>query len=131
MLYTSGTTGPPKGVVITHRMALYECQVVGRHRAAAEHSVGVSYLPFAHIADRVLSIYLPIVRASHIHFCPDPARLAAVLATARPHGFFGVPRVWEKMMAAIQAVLAAEPDEEKKAAVAAAMAAGPRVRRVV
>ncbi|MCW2948216.1 MAG: AMP-dependent synthetase and ligase [Actinoallomurus sp.] len=124
VLYTSGTTGPPKGVVITHRMALYECEVSNATSGLPTPSVGVSYLPFAHIADRVLSIYLPIVRASHIHFCADPARLSAVLATARPHRFFGVPRVWEKMMAAIQAVLGAEQDEAKRAAVASAMAAG-------
>ena len=72
----------------------------------------------------MLSVYLPVIRASHVFFCPDPARLATVLATARPHGFFGVPRVWEKMMAALQAALAAEPDEAKRAAVAAAMDAG-------
>src|SRR3569833_1379228 len=85
---------------------------------------GVPNQPSAHIADRVLSIYLPVLRVTHIHFCPDPARRAATLARARPHGFFGVPRVWEKMMAAIQAVLAAEPDESRRAAVAAAMDAG-------
>ena len=124
VLYTSGTTGAPKGVVITHRMALYECQVSNATAWLPMHNAGVSYLPFAHIADRVLSIYLPIVRASHIHFCADPAKLSAVLAKARPHGFFGVPRVWEKMMAAVQAALAAEQDQVKKAAVESAMAAG-------
>jgi long-chain acyl-CoA synthetase len=119
VLYTSGTTGTPKGVVITHRMALYECDISATTAALPPRSVGISYLPFAHIADRVLSIYLPVVRASHVHFCPDPTLLPQVLVKARPHGFFGVPRVWEKMMAAIQALLSASSPE-----VTAAMEAG-------
>ncbi|WP_030167676.1 AMP-dependent synthetase/ligase [Spirillospora albida] len=124
LLYTSGTTGDPKGVRITHSMVLHESEMVRRTSVLPEHPHGVSYLPFAHIADRVLSYYLPINLASHIHFCPDPAQLTSVLAQVRPHSFFGVPRVWEKIMAGIQAVLSAEQDEAKKAAVAAALDAG-------
>ena len=124
VLYTSGTTGNPKGVLITHRMALYEAAVSDEVSELPDHSVSVSYLPYAHIADRVLSMYLPALRASHVYMCPDPAQLTTVLREARPHFFFGVPRVWEKIMAGIQAVLGGETDEAKKAAVAQAMEAG-------
>ncbi|TDD35377.1 long-chain fatty acid--CoA ligase [Actinomadura sp. KC06] len=124
LLYTSGTTGDPKGVLITHSMALHEAEMLQRSSAPTEHPSGISYLPFAHIADRVLSYYLPVRLAAHIHFCPDPTQLAGMLGQVRPHSFFGVPRVWEKIMAGIQAVLAAEQDEAKKQAVNAALDAG-------
>jgi long-chain acyl-CoA synthetase len=124
VLYTSGTTGNPKGVIITHEMALYEVVVSTETAKLPEHNIGVSYLPFAHIADRVLSLYLPIARASHIHFCPDPTQLTTVLREVRPNAFFGVPRVWEKIMAGIQAFLSMETDENKKAAIAGAMEVG-------
>ena len=124
LLYTSGTTGDPKGVLITHSMVLHEAAMVERSSVLPDHPSGISYLPFAHIADRVLSYYLPVRLASHVHFCPDPAQLTAALGAVRPHSFFGVPRVWEKIMAGIQAVLSAEQDEAKKQAVAAALEAG-------
>ncbi|TNY37404.1 AMP-dependent synthetase/ligase [Thermomonospora catenispora] len=124
VLYTSGTTGNPKGVLITHRMALYEAAVSEALSNLPPHSVSVSYLPYAHIADRVLSMYLPALRASHVYMCPDPAQLTTVLREARPHFFFGVPRVWEKIMAGVQAALGGEADEAKKQAVAEAMEAG-------
>ncbi|WP_433461496.1 AMP-dependent synthetase/ligase [Spirillospora sp. CA-128828] len=124
LLYTSGTTGDPKGVLITHSMVLHEAEMVRRTSVLPDHPSGISYLPFAHIADRVLSYYLPVGLASHVHFCPDPAQLTTILAEVRPHSFFGVPRVWEKVMAGIQAVLSAERDEAKKQAVTAALQAG-------
>jgi long-chain acyl-CoA synthetase len=124
LLYTSGTTGNPKGVLITHRSVLYE--------VAAGQQVGnilggvrwVSYLPLAHIAERMFTLYIPVSVGGHVHFCPDAKQLVGVVGQVQPTAFFGVPRVWEKVQAGIQALLAAEQDETRRAAVLAAMDTG-------
>src|SRR5262249_21391451 len=86
----------------------------------------VSYLPLAHIAERMFSMYLAVHTAGHIHFCPDATQLVRVVGAVRPTSFFGVPRVWEKVRAGIQALLAAEQDEAKGGAVERAMDTGRR-----
>ncbi len=124
LLYTSGTTGNPKGVLITHRSVLYE--------VAAGQQVGnivggvrwVSYLPLAHIAERMFTLYIPVCVGGHVHFCPDAKQLVGVVGQVQPTAFFGVPRVWEKVQAGIQALLAAEQDGTRRAAVLAAMDTG-------
>ena len=126
LLYTSGTTGNPKGVVLTHRNILYEMAAAERTGIVVPRVRWVSYLPLAHIAERMFSIYLAIGAVSHVHFCPDAAQLVRVIGQVRPTAFFGVPRVWEKIRAGIQALLAAEQDEGKRAAVAQAMDTGRR-----
>ena len=126
LLYTSGTTGNPKGVVLSHRNILYEMAAAERMGIVVPRVRWVSYLPLAHIAERMFSIYLAIGAVSHVHFCPDPAQLVRVIGQVRPTAFFGVPRVWEKIRAGIQALLAAEQDEGKRAAVARAMDIGRR-----
>jgi long-subunit acyl-CoA synthetase (AMP-forming) len=124
LLYTSGTTGNPKGVVITHRNVL--SATASAHLAGTVPTEGrsVSYLPLAHIAERLLTIYIPVHEAAHIYFCPDQKDLLGTLQAAQPTSFFGVPRVWEKMQAGILSLMAMEQDEVKKAALASAMDAG-------
>ena len=126
LLYTSGTTGNPKGVLLTHRSVLYETAAAYRMGVVVPRVRWISYLPLAHIAERVLSIYLPIHAVGHVHFCPDAAQLARVMRDVRPTAFFGVPRVWEKLAAGIRARLAAEPNEIKRTAVRQAMQTGRR-----
>ena len=113
LLYTSGTTGNPKGVLLTHRNILFALETAGRVGVVTHGVRWVSYLPLAHIAERMFSVYLPIRNAGHIHFCPDAARLVPVIGQVRPTAFFGVPRVWEKIRAGIQASLAAQQDEHR------------------
>ena len=120
MLYTSGTTGDPKGVVISHRNVIYQSVAIEHVLQVPDHPRSVAYLPLAHIAERMLGIYSPIYRAGHVTICADPTQLLSALGQVRPDGFFGVPRVWEKMVAGIQARFAAEPP--MRAAVEAATA---------
>ena len=123
-LYTSGTTGNPKGVVLTHHNVMYEA--VSTLDAAGLHDQQrtISYLPLAHIAERVLATYGPPFLGNHVHAIPDPAGLLGALGEVHPTAFFGVPRVWEKIKTGISAKLAEDPNPDNHKLVTDAMAAG-------
>ena len=85
----------------------------------------MSYLPLAHIAERMFTIYLAgAQRLARLLLPQRPPSWSATLGAVQPTAFFGVPRVWEKIQAGIQALLAAEQDPARRAAVDAAMATG-------
>ncbi len=123
VLYTSGTTGDPKGVPLTHANVVYGIGATERMMSLPTQGKQISYLTYAHIAERMLSLYLPLFKGSHVHFCTDLTNLGGAIGEVKPVMFFGVPRVWEKMMAKLQALLATQPAEQQEN-VRRAMAAG-------
>jgi long-chain acyl-CoA synthetase len=123
ILYTSGTTGNPKGVVLTHHNVLYEAISTQEKAGLMDPQRSVSYLPLAHIAERVLGLYGPQITGSHMHAIGDPAELLGALGEVHPTAFFGVPRVWEKIKTGISAKLAADPDPANREMVQSSMAA--------
>ncbi|WP_243788178.1 long-chain fatty acid--CoA ligase [Saccharopolyspora gloriosae] len=115
MMYTSGTTGDPKGVVLSHRNAIYEAVAVDRMAPTPDGARSVSYLPLAHVAERELGIYRALYKALHVSVCPDASEVVQTLAFVRPPAFFGVPRVWEKITAGLQAVIARQAEPQREA----------------
>ena len=114
LIYTSGTTGNPKGVQITHKNIL---AAVNSYKQIIDFPDGgkiVSYLPMAHIAERVVSHYLPMVFGFTVTSIQDPRKLIEVLPQVQPTWFFAVPRIYEKMKAGLEAKLGALPDGEAK-----------------
>jgi long-chain acyl-CoA synthetase len=126
LIYTSGTTGPPKGVQLTHRNQISAVRGFDEVIAFPADGRVVSWLPMAHIAERACSHYLPMLLGFTTTCCPNPREVVAYLPEVRPSWFFAVPRIYEKLKAALEAGMAAEQDETKKAAVAWALEVGLR-----
>lgn len=103
LIYTSGTTGTPKGVMISQRNVVWTLESLVR---AAHLEIGqrmVSYLPLAHIAERLATHYLGTYLAGQVWYCPSMAGVLEYIQEARPTLFVGVPRVYEKFHSRLQA----------------------------
>jgi long-chain acyl-CoA synthetase len=126
LIYTSGTTGPPKGVQLTHDNLIQAVRSFDQIIAFPNDGRVVSYLPMAHIAERNCSHYLPLMLGFSVTCCPNPREVIGYLPEVRPTWFFAVPRIWEKLKAAMEAGMQAEQDEERKKATLWALDVGLR-----
>ncbi|MCW3039737.1 MAG: long-chain fatty acid--CoA ligase [Solirubrobacterales bacterium] len=122
LVYTSGTTGEPKGVQHTHLSLLHGLRGLEEHDHVTPGGRVLSFLPMAHIAERWISHYASLVFGHTITCCPDPKQLAAALTSARPTRMFGVPRVFEKLAGAVEGMAAADPEGPLADALAAGLA---------
>jgi long-chain acyl-CoA synthetase len=118
VIYTSGTTGPPKGVMITHYNVAWTAesliQSFQRDRAAAVGWRLVSYLPMAHIAERMTSHYAGAYNGYEVTCCPEPTKIADYCRQVHPQLMFGVPRIWEKFNGGVMGALNADPEKGQK-----------------
>jgi long-chain acyl-CoA synthetase len=128
LIYTSGTTGPPKGVQLSHRNVMAAAQAVEKVIRFGAGSKVISWLPSAHIAERMAHHYIPVIYAGTVTCCPNPREVLAYLPRVRPNWFFAVPRIWEKLKAGLEAMQAAQPEEQRSPVQEAAEAALQRVR---
>lgn len=130
VIYTSGTTGPPKGVELTHANVAWTvdsvCDAFGLDPTGKRI---MSYLPMAHIAERMVSHYQGITFANNVTCCPDTGQILQYLGAVRPEIFFGVPRVYEKAAATIGALVGADPEKAKAFADALALSNDIDARR--
>ncbi len=119
LCYTSGTTGPPKGVQLTHANLVAEARGVFDAIGYEPGDRTVSYLPHAHMADRFTGHYGAMAYAETVTVVSDPREVVAALPDARPTVWVAVPRIWEKLKAALEAQgvtdPAAMPDEARAA----------------
>jgi long-chain acyl-CoA synthetase len=128
LIYTSGTTGPPKGVQLSHRNIMAAAETVDHVIRFDPGARVISWLPAAHIAERMAHHYIPVVHAGTVTCCPDPREVLSYLPQVRPTWFFAVPRIWEKLKAGLETMQAAQPEEQRRPVQEAMNASLERVR---
>ncbi|WP_280316971.1 AMP-dependent synthetase/ligase [Nocardia wallacei] len=131
IVYTSGTTGRPKGVELTHTNFIENARVVDEFGGGGIEDRVVSYLPDAHAANRWFAHYLNLLEAARITTVPELREVAEALLEVRPTVFLGVPRVWVKVKAALEDRLAAEPSAVRRALARWAIGVGRARARAV
>ena len=135
LVYTSGTTGKPKGAMITHgnlmaalagtNPMLFEGQP---EPVAGAREERIAFLPLCHIAERLIGGYIPLLRRSVVNFVENPETVFENMREVQPHVMFAVPRVWEKMYSSVMIALR-EAGKVQQAAYAWAVSCGQAVAR--
>jgi long-chain acyl-CoA synthetase len=97
LIYTSGTTGPPKGVMLSHFAVLWNCEAATRFIAPLPIDVFLSFLPLAHVFERTLGYYLPMMAGATVAYARSIDTLREDLRTIRPTVLLAVPRIYERI----------------------------------
>jgi long-chain acyl-CoA synthetase len=108
LVYTSGTTGPPKGAMLTNANASYAMDLVvnvdGRlpgNKKAGPHDQILTYLPLCHVAERIFSTWTAVATGTVLNFAESIETVQENLREVQPTLFFAVPRIWEKIHAGV------------------------------
>jgi long-chain acyl-CoA synthetase len=101
VVYTSGTTGQPKGAMISANNVIPATDAIAALYAASERDVILSYLPLCHVAEKIYSVFLPLSAGLVVHFGESIDTVQEDLREVSPTIFLGVPRIWEKLYAQV------------------------------
>jgi long-chain acyl-CoA synthetase len=101
VVYTSGTTGPPKGALISSANALVTSATMVQMLGVTGSDQVLSYLPLCHVAEKIFTLFLPLTVGGVVHFGESIDTVQQDLIEVSPTVFLGVPRIWEKMHASI------------------------------
>jgi len=102
IVYTSGTTGPPKGAMLSESNLANAVRISGTIWNASSGDRVLSYLPLCHVGEKIFTIYVPLSSGASANFAESIDTVVANLREVEPTIFLGVPRIWEKMAAGVQ-----------------------------
>lgn len=128
LIYTSGTTGPPKGAMLTHRNVLWTTDALNAVTSYRSDDEVFSYLPLSHIAERLLSVFVPARFGGVVNFVENVDTVLENLREVAPTILFAVPRIWEKLCSAVSLHMR-EVDPVKRTAYWLTVAVGRRAAR--
>jgi long-chain acyl-CoA synthetase len=111
LIYTSGTTGPPKGAMLTIANLEFAMTEAGERDALVHPPPGprdqlLSYLPLCHVVERLFTTWVQAAAGTQVNFAESVATVPQNLREVRPTILFGVPRIWEKILAGMQVRMA-------------------------
>jgi long-chain acyl-CoA synthetase len=114
LIFTSGTTGPPKAAQYSHRTAMSSLRAMDAALPLPRENI-ISFMPMAHSGGRITAHYMALAHGATITACPDIRQLLTALQIVRPDSFFSVPRFWEKIQVAIEAIVHDQPEDRRTA----------------
>ncbi len=101
LVYTSGTTGPPKGAMLCHRNVLFQLDNADAFIPLQEGGEQLAFLPLCHIAERTFTVFLPLRSGAVANFAESLETVPDNVREVAPTLFFAVPRIWERFYSAI------------------------------
>jgi long-chain acyl-CoA synthetase len=114
IVYTSGTTGRPKGVMLSHQNILQDVNAALAVYDVYREDVFLSFLPLSHMLERTVGLYLTMVAGSTVAFARSIPQLSEDFKTVRPTVMVSVPRIFERLHGTIQASLAEAPPFKRR-----------------
>lgn len=114
MVYTSGTTGPPKGACLSHRYIINSVESLRQTIPIFDTDISFSYLPYCHVAERISGLYNRLYAGASAYFVDDLSRLGQYMLEVKPTVFASLPRFFEKIHARVVADIEAAPEKERE-----------------